>query len=90
MMYIEIYTVCQIIIFFSSKKQEFSNTSKIQISDSKKTCRDLVLSDLICYTCYVCCLSKNGEKNGGKQKRQKNGRNDFFKKKIRSVAHQVT
>ena len=60
---------------------KFSNTSKIQISDSKKTCRDLVLSDLMCYTCYVCCLSKNQKKPRGKQKRPKNGRNDFFKNK---------
>jgi len=32
---------------------------------------------------------KIGKKTGGKQKRQKNGRNDFFKK-YRNVAHQVT
>merc|ERR1712051_394839 len=70
MMHIEIYNVCQITIFFSSKKpHEFSNTSKIQNSDSKKTCRDLVLSDLICYTCYLCCLKKKWKKKRRKTKK---------------------
>ena len=82
MMHIEIYNVCQINIFFSSKKpHEFSNTSKIQNSDSKKTCRDLVLSDLICYTCYVCCLSKNQKKTEENKKDRKTGEMIFSKKK---------
>ena len=86
--HIEIYNVCQIIIFFLNK-HKFSNTSKIQISDSKKTCRDLVLSDLICYTCYVCCLSKNQKKPEENKKDRKTGEM-IFSKKITSIAHQVT
>ena len=73
---------CQESIIHYIKKHKLSNTSKIQISDCKITCRDLALSDLMCYTCYVCCLSKNQKKTPrGKQKRQKNGRKGFFKKK---------
>ena len=66
--------------FFLLKRHKFSNTSKIQISDSKKTCRDLVLSDLICYTCYVCCLSKNQKKTEENKKDRKTGEMIFSKK----------
>ena len=74
------FNVCLIIIYFFLNKHEFSNTSKIQISDSKKTCRDLVLSDLICYTCYVCCLSKNQKKTEVNKIDQKTGEMIFTKK----------
>ena len=85
----KIFNFCQIIIFFSSKKLEFSNTSKIQISDSKKTCRDLVLSDLICYTCYLCCSSKDHKKPRKTKKTEKREK-WFFQRNILSVARQVT
>ena len=48
--------------------------------DSKKTCRDLVLSDLMCYTCYVCCLSKNQKKSEENKKKKKTGETIFAKK----------
>ena len=59
----------------------FSNTSKFQISDSRKTCRDLVLSDLICYTCYVCCFLKKSEKNQRIIKKAEKREKWFFQKK---------
>ena len=42
--------------------------------------KDLVLSDLICYTCYVCCLSKNQKKTEENKKDRKTGEMIFSKK----------
>merc|ERR1711997_542182 len=87
MMHIEIHNVCQIIIFFFLlNKHEFSNTSKIQISDSKKTCRDLVLSDLICYTCYVILLVKKSENNPEENKKDRKTGETIFSKKINTCS----
>ena len=69
-----------VLYFFLLNKHKFSNTSKIQISDSKKTCRDLVLSDLICYTCYLCCSSKDQKKTEENKKDRKTGEMIFSKK----------
>ena len=35
------------------KHYKFLYASEFWTKDSKKTCRDLVLSDLMCYTCYL-------------------------------------
>ena len=80
MMHIEIYNVCQIIIFFSSKKTRvfkyIKNSNFWLQKNVQRPC--LKWLDMLYLLCML--LVKKSEKNGGKQKRQKNGRKDFFKK----------
>ena len=79
--YRSLYCLSNNYIFSSKKHTRFQIHQKVKFLTPKELAETLSLKDLICYTCYVCCLKKKSGKNGGKQKRQKNGRNDFFQKK---------
>ena len=69
MMHIEIYNVCQIIIFFLLKKTQVFKYIKNSNLWLQKNVQRPCLKWLDMLHCYVCCLKKKSEKN--KQRKTK-------------------
>ena len=81
---IEIYNVCQISIFIILLKKSWifkyvKNSNFWLQTNVQRPCLKWI--DMLYLLCKL--LVKKSEKNGEKKKRQKNGRNDFFKKNIK-------